>query len=208
MGFEYGCFISYMRPEHKMMAQFVDELVEALESEFEPYLPKPLVYRDVDRLRSGHRFTPALGRALCASACWIVVYVPQYADHDYCLREFRAMRVLEERRRSELSGRLMPEEGMIIPVILRGEPRQLPDDLGEQAHCLVFNKFTTASGKILRNRRYVEEIGKLAPYVQRLHSLGEHLKLDCGDFTIPQLDGPSGFHRSKPSFPGHPGAGP
>lgn len=204
MGFEYGCFVSYMRPEHPMMVEFMDGLVTALNSELEPFVPKPLVYLDRERLQGGAKFTPALSRALCASACWIVVYVPQYPSHEYCLREYRAMQLLEERRRRELGSRVLPEQGMIIPVILRGDPGQLPDGLGERAHCLKFNRFTTYSGDILRNQDYIEQIERLAPYVKEIHDMGSELSFDCTQFSIPELDGDPGIASPPQPFPGDP----
>lgn len=206
MGFEYGCFVSYMRPEHPMMTEFMAGLVEALKSEFEPFVPKPLVYLDTERLQPGFEFNAALAKALCSSACWIVVYVPQYTDHEYCLREYRAMQMLEQRRRDELGDRLMPEHGMIIPIILRGEPAQLPDGVGQRAHCLEFNRFTTTTGEILRNDAYIEEIGRLGPYIREIHDLGKHLKGDCNQLSLAELNGNPGFESTSQPFPGDAGA--
>jgi hypothetical protein len=201
MGFEHGCFISYMHASGNMMKPFIEDLVAALKGELEALVPDP-VYFDEDRLKPGIKHEPALGRGLCASACWIIVYVPQYSEHDYCMREFRAMQILEERRKQELGMELDPEKGMIVPILLRGNREELPAGVDKSIY-LEFNHITVASPKITKNRKSMEEIRDLATYIRGIFELGKHLTYDCRGFEVPQLDGNLGFTPIEPQFPGH-----
>lgn len=205
MAFEYGCFISYVHARHPLMKEFVDGLAQALESELEPMIGPGRVYIDRERLKPGYRFDPALAQGLCASACMIVVYVPQYVKHEYCLREFRAMQLLEEERRAALNGKLESHQGMIIPVILRGDPGDLLGDVTPQPQYLNFKKFSTATANILRLPSYIDQITKVADYITEIYGLGDGLSNDCGGFEIPPLSGPVPVV-SPQGFPGHDGS--
>jgi hypothetical protein len=207
MAFEHGCFISHVSAEEPLMREFVTELAKALRSELEPLIGdfvESTVYLDEERLKGGDKFNLALGRALCASACWVMVYVPQYFRRDYCQREFRAMQMLEEQRLRQPEIELQPQEGMIIPIILRGRREQLPDGLSEEVHCLEFSRFSTASSEILRHASFIDQITERALFIQKVFELGKGLSQDCGQFSIPTLDQVSGVAAAKQGFPGRP----
>jgi len=200
MAFEYGCFISHVHAREEMMQEFMASLIPALKGELEPMVGQG-VYIDHERLGPGFKHEPALGSGICASACWIVVYVPQYSEHDYCMREFRAMQMLEERRRQALGRKLPPEMGMILPIVLRGTKDELPPGLAKSIY-LEFTKFTVASPKISTNEATMEEIRKLAQYVREIYKLGSHLSEDCSQFELPPPGGGSSFNPADPQFPG------
>lgn len=207
MGFEHGCFISHVSAEEPLMQEFVTELAKALRSELEPLIGDfvdTTVYLDEERLRGGNKFNLALGQALCASACWVMVYVPQYFRRDYCQREFRAMQILEEERLKQPEIELDPREGMIIPIILRGKREQLPDGLSDQVHCLEFSRFSTASSEILRHESFMEQITERAHFIEKIFGLGNGLSRDCGQFSIPELDRIPSIAASRQGFPGRP----
>ncbi len=183
------------------MREFLDHLCEAFRSALEPYV-KPYVqqgvYRDRERMCAGYRFDEELGRAICESASWLVVYSPAYRGQEYCLRELAAMQQLEDERRRILGTQLKPEEGMIIPIILRGGHEQLPESI-RRYHHLDFRSWTTASGQILRNARYVREIDHVAEYISRLVGLGQQLEgAHCEDFVLPRGSGRSPFPNLRP----------
>lgn len=202
MAFEYGCFISHVSAEEPLMTEFLDSLVSALKSELEPYMDQP-VFVDQERMRPGYRFNPALAHGLCASACWIPVYVPQFWKRDYCLRELKAMLDLESSRRNVLGDHLDPRISMIIPVILRGKREDLPAGLGDAVHCLTFDGFSTAEGDILRNSTYIAQVGEVAAYVNGIFGLGEELSCDCSQFAIPEAGKQLGTPPPPQPFPGH-----
>jgi hypothetical protein len=207
MAFEHGCFISHVHAEEPLMQEFVRELARALRSELEPLIGDIVdttVYLDEERLKGGEKFNQALAQALCASACWIMVYVPSYFRRDYCQREFRAMQILEERRLSNPDVELEPRKGMIIPIILRGKREQLPAGLGEEIHCLEFSRFSTASSEILRHESFIAQIAERAAFIEEIFKFGDGLTQDCGQFSIPELDEIPDIAAAEQGFPGRP----
>jgi hypothetical protein len=198
--FEYGCFISYVHAREELMREFMASLVPALKGELEP-LVRNGVYLDNDRLATGTKHEHALGRVLCASACWVLIYVPQYLEHDYCMREFRAMQILEERRRRALGHRLPREKGMILPIVLRGDKAELPEQITSSMY-LEFTQYTVASPKINVNESSMNEIRELASYVKEIFKLGAHLSEDCSEFDLPPAGGGLSFDPAPPKFPG------
>jgi len=185
------------------MKRFVDELKEQLKSSLEPYFDD-CVYIDEERLKPGFQFNEALGKALCQSACMVVVYVPKYEQHAYCVREFRAMELLEERRKGLLSGSLPAEIGMIIPIILRPGANGVPDRIRNRLQFSDFSRYTTATPTISSNPEYVEKIEEIAAYIQRVSiAFGD---LDpcqgCEGFLIPPLEPGQVRPPQPPPFPG------
>jgi len=213
VAFKYVCFISYPHSTSEkttMMKEFVDELKQALVDELEPIFAQE-VYIDKERLAGGDHFNETLARALCQSFCMVVVYVPKYEKHTFCLQEYRAMELLEEKR-MELAGKQKPDKyGMIIPIVLRGA-EDVPEDIKKSVHYLDFSKYTTASANIRKNEEYVLQIRRLANKLSELHQLFENLDpcKDCEDFTLPDANDvqplrPSGKPPTSP-FPGSQGA--
>ena len=115
----------------------------------------------------------------------IVVYVPKYERHAYCRREFEAMERIENRRKQ--LAKVGREKGMIIPVILRGSP--VPEKLKGRRQLLDFSKYTTVSPKISRNRKYVEDIDKVAQAIyavyQELKKAEQDICSHCEEFSLP-----------------------
>lgn len=207
MAFEHGCFISHVHAKEPLMQEFVNQLAEALRSELEPLIGdfvENTVYLDEERLKGGEKFNLSLARALCASACWVMVYVPQYFRRPYCQREFRAMQILEERRLGHPDIALEPHKGMIIPIILRGKREKLPASLSEEVHCLEFSRFSTAGSEILRHDTFIEQIAERAAFIEEVFELGNGLAEDCAQFSIPELDEIPEVAASKQGFPGRP----
>lgn len=206
MAFEYGCFVSYAHPEGGLMKTFIKDLIVALESELDPYL-RNQVYFDEERLKGGHELEGALGHGLCASACWVMVYVPQYKNQEYCLREFRAMQMLQEQRREALGGKLAKYRSMIVPILVRGSQAELPDNLSK-TKCIEFDQLTLAEATISDRPEAMQQIRDLAGEIHEVYKLGEELEHDCEGFELPQLDGDLGFKPIPPRFPGDAGAPP
>lgn len=204
MAFKYGCFVSYVHAaQGGSMNAFTDSLIEALVSELEPYVDQP-VYVDRDRHQGGTRYPSAIADGLCSSACWIMVYVPQYAKHPECMREFQAMTELEAKRRLDLGKEIAPEQGMIIPVLFRGKSSELPNGLAKHVHYLDFKRYSIANRRISKNSKYMDQIMDLAKYVFEIYKLGERLNHDCGEFALPDPAPTSSFRLAKPGFPGDP----
>jgi hypothetical protein len=170
------------------MKGFVNELKDALWDCLEPYLDEE-VYIDSGRLEPGFEFNIALAKAICSSVCMIVVYVPKYRRHSYCLREYTAMEKIEAMRKELLGDEYKSEYGMIIPVLLRGDKKKLPPKIASHRHFCDFSKFTTAVSSIRRNEEYVEKIEAMARYIAEIYeecrTSGKDLCGSCDAFEMP-----------------------
>jgi hypothetical protein len=188
MAFKYACFVSYCHGQYELVKTFMDQLKAALKAELEPLLDEE-VYVDEERLRSGYHYNEELAKAICQSVCMIVVYSPRYERHEYCIREFEGMELLETRRREllGLSGDLA--RGFIIPVILRGGD-DVPNRIKQHKHYSDFSKFSLASTDIIRNPEYVEEIRKIASVIYERYKVFRTIGTDpcasCDAFQLPR----------------------
>lgn len=202
MPFAYSCFVSYRHGEHELMTTFMRELKASLQSSLEPYFRLP-VYVD-DRLKSGYRYNEALAQALCQSLVMVVVFTPQWAESDYCQREFQGMLELEQRRRRLAKGAIPRELGLIVPVLLRGRREELPEDIREHIHFCDFSRYTTADSRIGKNRAYVEKVEEIARYIYDVHRaiapFDRPASEKCAHFKLPAAVAGSGIRRQP--FPG------
>jgi hypothetical protein len=96
----------------------------------------------------------------------IVVYIPKYERHPYCLRAYAAMEELERKR----FGGDRPADakrGLIIPIVFRsGE--DLPPNIRSRRHYYDFSRFTLVTPKISDNAEYVDKIEEIAQTI-RVH---------------------------------------
>lgn len=206
MPFKHACFISYCHIESEVYRRFIVELRQALNDYVRPWLGHLGVYSD-ERLVPGYFFNEALASELCASLCMIVVYVPPYEDSRYCLREFTAMERLEEMRLKMLPAPLR-HQGLIIPVVLRGDPADLPERIRNHRHLCDFSRFPMAGGGIAENAQYVGEIERIARYIFDVHRLLREASPDpcgsCEGFRLP-AEGEVRPFRAAPPIPPFPG---
>ncbi|MDF0664695.1 MAG: toll/interleukin-1 receptor domain-containing protein [Nitrospira sp.] len=184
----YACFISYCHGQHDLTKAFISQLKQALKSYLEPYMDEE-VYIDEDRLKPGYQYNEELASVICKSVCMIVVYSPRYERHSYCVREFEGMRLVEQERRAKLGSAWSPAHGMIIPIIFRGDPAKLPDEIKAHRHYCDFTRFTTADTDISKNPQYITEIEKIAKaiyeHVSSFEASGIELCSDCINFRLP-----------------------
>jgi hypothetical protein len=204
MPFEYGCFVSYAHPGPggQTMTTFVEDLVQALESELDPYMGNP-VYFDKKRLKPSYEYDPALSHGLCASACWILVYAPLYRKREYCLREYNAMQALQAQRRRELGRKLPKHRSMIVPILVRGDQREFPEEL-RKTEPIRFDQVTLAESTISDRPEEMAALRDLAAEISEIHELGEELNHDCETFELPPPNGD--FKPLRRPFPGDPRA--
>jgi TIR domain len=202
MPFTYSTFISWAHVEGELGNAFVEGLHTALSQEIELYDAAP-VYLDRQRLRPGYRFEPALASAMCKSATWVLVFTPRYLKQDFCKRELAAMRALEERRRETLGRHLRREDGLIIPVILRGRNR-FPKDISASQY-LDLSRYSLARPQIATNRTYADKIRDVADYIARMSELDADGAHDCAAFELPEA--PATPDLPPLEFPGRPAEG-
>lgn len=189
MGFRYACFISYCHGQYELVKGFVDQLKAALNSELDPLLDEQ-IYIDEERLKPGYRYNEALARAICESACMVVVYSPKYERHEYCVREFEGMEKLVSKRLALLGSAADRAKGFIIPVVLRGDD-DLPAKISRNIHYANFSKFTLASPDMIRNPFYIGEIQRIARLIYDISVTFREAAADpctmCSDFELPPI---------------------
>ena len=122
MAFEYSAFISYRHGRYKLAHKIINDLFEAISSELE-LLRTEKVFIDRGRMKGGAFHEKVIAEALCKSVCMIVVFTPTYFNKDfpYCAREFRAMELMEKQRLLLLHGTRESVNGLIIPIVFRGD---------------------------------------------------------------------------------------
>ena len=187
MPFKYACFISYCHGQSELMKTFIEQLKDALKNYLDPYLDEG-VYIDEERLQHGSHYNEELAKAICESICMIVVYSPKYERHLYCLREYQAMEHIEKERMQLLGGRAIPERGMIIPIIFRGELEDLPPKI-KNIQYADFSKFTLATLDLSRDPEYIKQIENIAKYIHEYFKLfrkhGTDVCSGCNSFRLP-----------------------
>jgi hypothetical protein len=206
MSIKYACFISYPHGQANLIKTFVDLLKQALDDYLEP-LEKSEVYIDKLRLNPGYNYNEGLAKAICQSACMIVVFMPIYEKSAYCLREFLAMECIEEKRKQMLGEKYDRTRRMIIPIVLRGDPQDLPPKIRDIHYC-DYSKFLLAT--LTRNEEFDKPINTIAADIHKhcedleeLESAG--FSEECDSFVLPtEQDALKSWIRSTRSigFPG------
>jgi hypothetical protein len=172
------------------MRTFLEQLKATLESYIYLHSVDKEVYIDTDRLGPGCHYKEELSFAICQSICMIAVYTPSYKEkeHIFCQREYMAMESLENKRIQMLGGRVN-NNGMIFPIILRGDKADLPPNIKDRIQYCDFSKFTTASQHIKKNSRYVRDIEKIAITISEYNKAFKELNIDpccgCESFSLP-----------------------
>lgn len=203
MPLAYSCFISYRNDN----AQIAKDFQEALEQELSLLLNLP-IYRDEERLSGGDFYNTRIARALCRSACMVVLYIPRYFDesHTYCAREYRAMELLEEER---IASGLPAEHGLIIPIVYRGE-KFLPPYIKNKRRYYDFEAFYLGGKTKKTKQEYLISVKDIAHYIFARCNDFNSLHLDpcscCDSFDLPAESDLNGWFEdllpSKPKFPG------
>lgn len=208
MAFQHSCFISYVHSgiaedSLSIMRRVVDQMEQLLAAELDTQVDQD-VYRDTNQLRAGKVIDPALGLALCQSAAWMMIYTPRYPKHEYCRREYAAMCALAQQRRQMLGRALGADEGMIFPVVLRGDLEHLPEQVARYRY-VDLRAFNAASNPIYENPTYAEEVHAIAEHVRKLCEIGETLDetaSDCGGFALPPAPPLAEWMVREQEFPG------
>jgi len=192
MAFEYCCFISYSHNEGDLPKRFVKDLYNTLSGEIGA-LTRDIQTCCVDweRLKGGDFYNESLERAVCKSACMIMVYTPTYFDknHTYCAKEYLAMEKIESERLLLLDGD-SDDHGLIIPIVYRGE-RLLHQFIKDKRTLYDFSSYFPGKrdeNSLLSHEVYAPQIKGIAEYVyeryQQLNELWDMSKR-CKDFRFP-----------------------
>lgn len=192
MAFEYCCFISYSHNQGCLSERFIKDLFDALTSEVGALTRNiEICCIDWNRLKGGDFYNRRLSKALCKSACMIMVYTPTYFDknHTYCAREFRAMERIESKRRL-LLGDSYDDHGLIIPIVYRGI-KYLHPYIKDTRHYYNFSGYIPGrdgENALLTHSTYGPQMRDIADYVyERYLQLDElwDMSEKCTDFRLP-----------------------
>lgn len=163
---KYACFISFRHGKSREMRDRLEQFYEALAGQLELRIGNDLIWIDRERMDGSNRLDPTLARALCESACMIVVYTGTYFhDKDtFCAREYEAMRRLEADRLQLLGVPGSPQHGFIIHVIFYGSDR-LPQFIKECYYYKNFENFHLLGPDISRHPEFQPEMVEIAEVV-------------------------------------------
>ena len=186
MSLRYSCFVSYAHGQHAYMSKFKNDLVEALKCYLEPHLDtENELFVDSEQLGGGDDIDQRIARALCESACMLVIYSPRYEAHAYTRREFAAMQLIELERRQWYA---LPSH-LIIPVIMTRHPVSLPAQITDGMY-VDFSRYTLASGDLKTNLDFLPDINRIVQrIVAHYHCLKHYMppEHDCGRFVLPDI---------------------
>jgi TIR domain len=205
MSFIHSCFISYKYSDDELTRKFIFELAEALDIATGQYLDGQKSYYDVARLKPGYKFNESLSKALAASTCMIAVLSPRYFRSDYCYREYLGMQVIENQRRTT-TGSPPIGKSLIIPLLFRGKPDDIPKELKEHIHYMALPYIMSNLGLALKHDPnlipIIEVLGQLIyEHYQAYDIDSARLAVECGaDFEFPACPaaGPWPNHKPKP----------
>lgn len=186
MSLEKACFISY---RHRKVPAVID-LVRAIHDELQEQL-SILVNEEPfwdESLDYGEKFNDRLASVLSSSACMLVAYTPVYALSEYCRGEFKSMQQIEECRIRRLGNQAEKGVGMIIPIILKKHPKDyahadpwLPNELESTYNYVDLSPYILlGANKMRANKKFREEISKVADYIVRVKKMIELDPDHCG----------------------------
>lgn len=185
MGFTHPCFISYTNPSpNKLFNEQIEAFYEAIQnllaSDLQEHQAQP--YLDREKLSAGDYFNHALGKALCGSACMIMLYSADYFNSSYCLGEYNKMCELESQRREYLP----KDKSLVIPILLCRSRELLPQQLRQnyQRTPSICNEFRYNNQQDLM--RKLEDEGVVDNILECCANLAQeqHLFDECEDMTL------------------------
>lgn len=195
----HACFISYRHPaaaggrEEKL----INHVVKAITEHVQIYTHEHEVFFDKNRLTPGYQYDEQLAKAICRSACMVIVYWPSYLESDYCRKEVETMLKIEQKRR-EILGDQLHGCRLFIPVILRGKYEDLPSDVTKNCQYLDYKaQATQPNFNIADNETTSEQLYAIADYIK---SLCDKMKLQS-DCLFDHCDGYSFSQPLPPSAP-------
>jgi hypothetical protein len=172
------------------MNKFKTALADALRCYLEPYFDnEDELFIDTEQLGGGDDLDRKIARAMCESACMILIYTPKYEAHAYTRREYAAMRQLELERSQWYA---LPSH-LIIPVVMTQHPDRLPPQIADTSFYIDFSRFTMATADLKSNPEFLPDIDKM---VRRIVTHYECLKKytppghDCNQFVLPDVPPP------------------
>lgn len=197
--FEYVCFVSYRNSQQNegRLNTFAKKLTDEIALSFEAFLRESnvcdpnghSVFLD-QQIFTNYDFDPVrLGAGLCKSICWLVLFSRNYLGGSlWCASELDGMLRLEQARLQNLTLDGNPDLGFVVPVLLTGDPENLPPNLANRKrHFVDLRKFflrpsfATDSDFTDLLTEMLDRIGRVQEVV-----LAKNLDIcsDCGTFRL------------------------
>ena len=189
MSLKYACFLSYRRIKSRAYKKIVEEVYEQLKDElsFILELEKPVYCPDSLWLQGEDSVEEPcdVAKALCESACMVLLYVPEYFKTKYCGQEYITMEKLEEERVKLFKSPFEQKQRLIIPLILRGS-NNLPDEIRINRECFYMDHVSTSVVDRNTTIRLAEYISERYEAFQR--EFLEKQNFDCDNFAFLSLE--------------------
>lgn len=187
MAFGTACFISYPHNAGKSVDAFVTRLKEELQDRVAAVVPGPVV-TDHDFM-TGADFNKAIAKAICESACLLVVYMPVYERKAFCIQEYVAMERHQASRYEKLERDLSDRLGMVIPLVYTGQEARIPAWISKKINYKNISKDTIADPVgIFDKQDFKQWLVSVADLIDQLYdefkSAGG-LCTSCGDDRLP-----------------------
>jgi hypothetical protein len=206
--YKYEFFISYPQMAQPNRRHQVDEFAAALKNKLDYYQQSSQVmmaFRDKECLDPGYVWEQMIPRALCLSRAMLLVYSDEYFHREYCVKEFEAMRTLENLR----GFRADSGESLIIPLIVQAREgtrgrAQLPDLISGLNH-LDFRGILDPLPQF-RTKFVREKIDQLLKRLQKFQAATADPGIDCHGFQFNNAVTTSSAQVPPPSYPGSWGA--
>ncbi|MBL7795270.1 MAG: toll/interleukin-1 receptor domain-containing protein [Saprospiraceae bacterium] len=147
---------------------------------------------------SNYDFDPVeLGQGLCKSICWLVLFSRNYLSGSlWCASELDGMLRLEEKRLQNLGLNRNLDLGFVVPVLLAGDPENLPPSLANRKHHLVDLKKFFLRPSFATDNDFADLLTDMLDKIGRVQEVVLSKKLDicsdCGTFRLSdvgQIDG-------------------
>ena len=191
MSLKYACFLSYRRIKSRAYKKIVEEVYEKLNDELNfileldkpVYCPDRLWFEDDNSVEKRRD----VAKALCESACMVLLYMPRYFNSKDCCLEYLTMEKLEEERVKLFESPFEQKQRLIVPLILRGS-NNLPDEIKINRECFYMDHVSTSvvdRSTIIRLAEYISEC-----YEAFQRESPEKLKqnFDCDNFAFLSLE--------------------
>lgn len=175
--FEHSAFVSWRNGKKDkttnllkddLLNEFAIQLHEALEDQLIALTGKD-IFIDIQKINGAYFLKAKFSKALCHSACYILIYTPTYfnAEKLYCTAEFLTMKEIEQQRHTIL-GQITPLKSLIIPIVLRGKDT-IPAIFDDIAYRVEFHNWNNTGRKIKKDKKYAGVINDIAKNISELY---------------------------------------
>lgn len=210
--FKYTCFISYRNgfkvDDH--LNNFTHQFAEIIGSRVEAYLPDSNVRDEKQHnvFLDRHIFpnldfnVETLSRGLCDSIAWVVLFSRNYfSGSHWCTCEMEGMNRLEQIRLQHLNQLQNPDIGFVVPVLIAGDPDDLPGFLSKRKNHLIDLRRLYLRKNFGDTEEFADLLTDLLDRIGRVQQVVLNKKADvcggCEDFKLVDVSTPEGLETIK-----------